>query len=107
MEGQAATAAVTRINTATSKKAFIDALDDYRKIVESARERAIRRAPGQAAPEPQAQAAPEQAAQGGFDTDFDQLPENTPAEGEDGNIYMKRNSKLWRQTQSGWEEVRQ
>jgi hypothetical protein len=45
-------------------------------------------------------------APGGFDMGADQLPENTPAEGEDGNIYMKRGGKLYRQTQTGWEEVR-
>jgi hypothetical protein len=44
--------------------------------------------------------------QGGYDVDIDQLPENTPAEGEDGRVYMKRNGKLWLQTQEGWEEVR-
>jgi hypothetical protein len=43
--------------------------------------------------------------QGGYDVDIDQLPENTPAEGEDGRVYMKRNGKLWLQTQEGWEEV--
>ncbi len=32
-EGGAATAAVTRMNTSTSKEAFIDALNDYEKIV--------------------------------------------------------------------------
>jgi hypothetical protein len=60
MEGQAATAAITRINTATSKEAFLKALDDYRKIVETARERAIRRVPGQVAPQPQVQPQPMQ-----------------------------------------------
>jgi len=63
MEGQVAAGAVTRINTATSKEAFLKALDDYRKIVEAARERAIRRGSGQGAAQPQAQPQPMQ--QGG------------------------------------------
>ena len=58
MEGQAATAAITRINTATSKEAFLKALDDYRKIVEAARERAIRRGPQGQQQDPQAVPAP-------------------------------------------------
>ena len=58
MEGQAATAAITRINTATSKEAFLKALDDYRKIVEAARERAIRRGPQGQQQAPQAVPAP-------------------------------------------------
>lgn len=33
-EGQAATAAVTRMNTATSKEAFLSALDDYERIID-------------------------------------------------------------------------
>lgn len=33
-EGQAATAAVTRMNTATSKEAFLAALDDYERIID-------------------------------------------------------------------------
>jgi hypothetical protein len=54
------------------------------------------------------QQSPQQPAtqQGGYDVDVDQLPENTPAEGEDGRVYMKRNGKLWVETQEGWEEVR-
>jgi hypothetical protein len=63
---------------------------------------------GQPQPQTQPQPAPQQAAPGGvYDTGFDQLPENTPAEGEDGQVYMKRNGKLWRETPNGWEEVQQ
>lgn len=43
MEGQAATAAVTRMDTATSQEAFLKAVDDYRKIVDAGRQRAAAR----------------------------------------------------------------
>ena len=43
MEGQSATAAVTRMNTATSKEAFLDAVNDYEKIILAAKQRAIMR----------------------------------------------------------------
>lgn len=39
-EGAAATQAVTRLNTATSEEAFLEALADYEKIVMAAREKA-------------------------------------------------------------------
>lgn len=42
-EGGAATAAVTRMNTATSKEEFLAALNDYRKIVEQGMANAQRR----------------------------------------------------------------
>jgi hypothetical protein len=61
--------------------------------------------PGGQAPQ-QAPAQQQPAPGGGYDTEFDALPENTPAEGEDGQVYMKRSGKLWRQTPNGWEEVR-
>lgn len=41
-EGSAATAAVTRMDTATSEKAFLEALDDYEKIIRQGMERAQR-----------------------------------------------------------------
>lgn len=42
-EGQAATQAITRINTGLSKQDFLKALEDYQKIVERGRDRAARR----------------------------------------------------------------
>lgn len=39
-EGQTATAALTRMDTATSEGEFLDALDDYQKIVERGRDKA-------------------------------------------------------------------
>lgn len=50
MEGQAATAAVTRMDTATSKEAFLKAVADYRAIVERGRMKAQARINGGAAP---------------------------------------------------------
>lgn len=52
-EGGAATAAVTRMNTATSEEAFNSALDDYEKIIDQGIARAksrLQSAPGQQAP---------------------------------------------------------
>lgn len=56
-EGGAATAAITRMNTATSKEAFLDAANDYRKVVKQGMSRAQSRLanpsainPGAAAP---------------------------------------------------------
>ena len=45
-EGDTATKAVTRLNTATSKEEFLSALGDYRKIVQMGRQRAAARIPG-------------------------------------------------------------
>jgi hypothetical protein len=42
-EGDTATKAVTRMNTATSEKAFLEALDDYEKIIRQGLARAQRR----------------------------------------------------------------
>ena len=42
-EGQAATSAITRMDTATSKEAFLKAVSDYRTIIESGKQRAIDR----------------------------------------------------------------
>lgn len=49
-EGQAATSAVTRMDTATSAPAFRKALADYRRIIETGRERALRNMPSQPMP---------------------------------------------------------
>lgn len=51
-EGGAATAAVTRMNTATSEEAFNSALDDYEKIIDQgiARAKSRLQSPGQQAP---------------------------------------------------------
>lgn len=59
-EGGAATAAITRMDTATSTPAFKKALEDYRKIVNQGLERSKRNMPeGQRHPEqPASQAAP-------------------------------------------------
>jgi hypothetical protein len=40
-EGQTATAAVTRMDTATSKEAFLKAVEDYRGIIQAAKDKAI------------------------------------------------------------------
>ena len=50
-EGQTATRAISRMDTATSKTAFLDALSDYEAIVRMGRERAASRVP-QPAPTP-------------------------------------------------------
>ncbi len=52
-EGDTATKAVTRLNTATSKEEFLSALDDYRKIVQIGKARAASRLGPQAQPIPQ------------------------------------------------------
>lgn len=49
-EGQAATQAVTRMNTATSTEAFLKAVEDYEKIVSGALNRALQKS-GASAPE--------------------------------------------------------
>lgn len=47
-EGQTATSAVNRMDTATSEEAFLAALDDYERIVRQGRDRALRRLGGNA-----------------------------------------------------------
>ena len=49
-EGQTATRAISRMDTATSKPAFLEALSDYENIVRIGRERAAARVPQPAAP---------------------------------------------------------
>lgn len=49
-EGSAATAAITRMDTATSKEAFLKAVEDYRAIVDAGRKRAAARIGQPAAP---------------------------------------------------------
>jgi hypothetical protein len=49
-EGQTATRAISRMDTATSKPAFLDALADYENIVRIGRERAAARVPQPVAP---------------------------------------------------------
>ncbi len=49
-EGGAATQAITRMNTATSKEAFLKALDDYEMIIDQGIARAQSRIPAGAAP---------------------------------------------------------
>lgn len=44
-EGQTATAAITRMDTATSKEAFLAALNDYRKVITQGLERAQSKLP--------------------------------------------------------------
>lgn len=51
-EGQTATQAVTRMNTATTEEGFLAAVDDYEKIVKQGRERAARRMSGAIQPAP-------------------------------------------------------
>ena len=61
-EGDTATKAVTRLNTATSKEEFLSALSDYKKVVQMGRARAAARIPGGAqAPVNQAPPMPTQA----------------------------------------------
>lgn len=62
-EGGAATAAITRMNTATSKEAFLDALADYEKVVKQGMARANARLSDPSATNPQpAATAPAQGA---------------------------------------------
>lgn len=62
-EGGAATAAITRMNTATSKEAFLDALADYEKVVKQGMARANARLSDPSATNPQPAApAPAQGA---------------------------------------------
>ena len=49
-EGQTATRAISRMDTATSKPAFLEALSDYENIVRVGRERAASRVPQPTAP---------------------------------------------------------
>ncbi|WP_353144954.1 hypothetical protein [Paracoccus sp. (in: a-proteobacteria)] len=49
-EGQAATAAITRMSTASTKEGFLSALDDYEKIVRQGLERAAAKGGGPAVP---------------------------------------------------------
>jgi hypothetical protein len=51
-EGKTATAAVTRMKTATSEGAFLEALADYENVVLLARERAARKLPADRQPPP-------------------------------------------------------
>lgn len=53
-EGATATSAITRMDTATSEEAFVDALDDYEKIVRQGIARSQRRMGGGSAPAPAA-----------------------------------------------------
>lgn len=52
-EGQTATAAVTRMNTATSEGAFRKALADYKEVIQRGLERARSRLPGGSQPSPE------------------------------------------------------
>lgn len=57
-EGGAATAAITRMNVATSKEAFLDALADYEKIIKQGMARAQSRLNNPAATNPSGVSAP-------------------------------------------------
>ena len=57
-EGQTATAAVNRMDTATSKEEFLSALDDYQAIVEKGRQNALAKVSGQTQDGQAQQAAP-------------------------------------------------
>lgn len=50
-EGSAATSAITRMNTSTSKEAFLKAVSDYREIVTAGRNRAAGRLPQRQLPQ--------------------------------------------------------
>jgi hypothetical protein len=63
-EGQTATRAISRMDTATSKGEFLDALADYENIVRMGRERAAKRLPQQ---QPQSSVSPQ--GQGGASDD--------------------------------------
>lgn len=58
-EGDTATKAVTRLNTATSKEEFLSALRDYRQIVQIGKDRAASRLGPQAQPIPQPMSVPD------------------------------------------------
>jgi hypothetical protein len=68
-EGSAATAAITRMDTATSKEAFLKALNDYRSFIEAGRQRALGRMQGGQAMPAQVPQAPTGAAPAGDDID--------------------------------------
>lgn len=101
-EGETATAAVNRMDTATSKQEFLKALDDYQKIVEQGMDRAQRRLNGDFGP-PEATASPAQtlgttgqpADQGGVatptnDEEYNALPSGAMfIDPDDGKTYRK------------------
>lgn len=51
-EGDTATKAITRMNTATSEEAFLDALEDYEKIIDQGIAKAQSRLPSDQSPQP-------------------------------------------------------
>lgn len=91
-EGQTATAAVTRMNTALSEEGFIGALDDYEKIVRQGMERAQSKI-GQGAIRHQIQPAPQiersEPAAITNEQDFLNLPSGTKFIAPDGSVRVK------------------
>ena len=89
-EGAAATQAITRMNTATSKEAFIKALDDYEKIAHQGMAKAQSRMGG-----PPSSASPSVATDGGPRTvsspeEFNTLPSGAQYIAPDGTMRRKR-----------------
>lgn len=83
-EGQTATAAITRMDTATSEPEFLAALDDYERIVKLGRDRAAARLPNTEQPP----------AQGGVarissDAEYEALPSGAMFIGPDGKTRRK------------------
>ena len=92
-EGQTATAAITRMDTATSEKEFDAALDDYEAIVKLGRDRAAKRlkAPEDAAAPDAVPAADLPAAPVAIknDAEYDALPSGTIFLAPDGKTRVK------------------
>lgn len=62
--------------------------------------------PGATAPQEGRLVDPSNPQPGGYELGVEQIPENVQVEGEDGNVYMKRNGKLWRKSPNNdWEAV--
>lgn len=87
-EGSTATAAVTRMDTATSKEAFLAALRDYRKVIQQGIDRAKRNLPA-----PNDDAAPEEASDGiptvNSQEEYSRIPSGTRYRAPDGSIRTK------------------
>lgn len=87
-EGSTATAAVTRMDTATSKEAFLAALRDYRKVIQQGIDRARSKLPA-----PNDDAAPAEASDGiptvNSQEEYSRIPSGTRYRAPDGTIRTK------------------
>src|SRR5690606_13673096 len=87
-EGSTATAAVTRMDTATSKEAFLAALRDYRKVIQQGIDRAKSNLPA-----PNDDTAPAEASDGiptvNSQEEYSRIPSGTRYRAPDGTIRTK------------------